>query len=144
MRRQRLGMPLSRRGDALVTCSREPAMRTPPTRLVTATKAASTGDTKTDRSTSTYFVSRARLSRYTAVIGRFSWSLRHQGLCIVFPRGSKVKSAMCNATPARVTGITACFSRGPTLDKSRVTAPGGRLWGLRLAVSCLRRCPRCT
>ena len=50
LRRQRLGMPLSRRGDALVTCSREPAMRTPPTRLVTATKAASTGDTQTDRS----------------------------------------------------------------------------------------------
>ena len=47
LRRQRLGMPLSRRGDALVTCSREPAMRKPPTRLVTATKVASTGDTRT-------------------------------------------------------------------------------------------------
>ena len=38
LRRQRLGMPLSRRGDALVTCYREPAMRTPPTRLVTRLK----------------------------------------------------------------------------------------------------------
>ena len=103
LRRQRLDMPLSRRGDALVTCSREPAMRTPPTRLVTATKAASTGDTQTDRSNRlTSFVSRARLSSYTAVIGRFSWSLRHQGLCIVCSRDSKVKSAMCNATPARI------------------------------------------
>ena len=68
MRRQRLGMPLSRRIDAFMTCTRESAMRTPPTRLVTATKVASTGDTRTDRSTSTYFVSRARLSRYTVGI----------------------------------------------------------------------------
>ena len=47
VRRQRLGMPLSRRIDAFMTCTRESAMRTPPTRLVTATKVASTGDTRT-------------------------------------------------------------------------------------------------
>ena len=75
-RRQRLGMPVSRWIDALMTCTGGPAVRALPKRLVVASKVDSTGDKRGDRSNrlTSYFVSRARLSRYTVGTALASWN----------------------------------------------------------------------